>query len=360
MLVSYTLWHWASKISVQTEVIIRVLFLCTGVVPFLEELEMEFKWFTFMAPACKIALSIVLYRGLLGLDCLGKTESQMNLLLKYLHQLLHQGCLRQPWKATEKWLTHPQAITVLAQVCGHGYKINAIKLTSQQMRWQSPSWGVTSLNCFVGGSSEWSIGNFYATLRSLAIAFPDTQFWWPYKLLHLPLVPRLLTITLFIRGRAWVQGCDSCKVMSSNAACTIFILKELVTLCQRHFNNGYFLADMCGGCMMLNPRTNNNRILNSQRYPGDYPTNLECTWKLIAPDKYAIKLTFHDFDIEDSKGCEYDFLDVLLLNKRGETIRFVWCTAHTITVTLRYAHGQWTQPGPLTGQGRAKNTFPGP
>ena len=170
MLVSYTLWHWASKISVQTEVIIRVLFLCTGVVPFLEELEMEFKWFTFMAPACKIALSIVLYRGLLGLDCLGKTESQMNLLLKYLHQLLHQGCLRQPWKATEKWLTHPQAITVLAQVCGHSYKINAIKLTSQQMRWQSPSWGVTSLNCFVGGGSEWSIGNFYATLRSLAIA----------------------------------------------------------------------------------------------------------------------------------------------------------------------------------------------
>ena len=99
----------------------------------------------------------------------------------------------------------------------------------------------------------------------------------------------------------------------------------------------YFLADMCGGCMMLNPQTNNNRILNSQRYPGDYPTNLECTWKLIAPDEYAIKLTFHDFDIEDSKGCEYDFLDVLLLNKRGETIRFVWRTAHTITVISHQA-----------------------
>ena len=106
--------------------------------------------------------------------------------------------------------------------------------------------------------------------------------------------------------------------------------------------NVYFLADTCGGYIMLNPHTNNNQIISSQHYPKHYPADLECTWKVIAPEGYAIKLTIHDIEIEQHfKKCEYDFLDVLLLNRRGETIRFVLCTTHTITViSQKCAHGQ--------------------
>ena len=84
---------------------------------------------------------------------------------------------------------------------------------------------------------------------------------------------------------------------------------------------------------MLNPQTSNNQIISSQHYPKHYPADLECTWKLIAPEGYAIKLTIQDIEIEHHyTKCEYDFLDVLLLNRRGETIRFVLCTTHTLSV----------------------------
>lgn len=68
---------------------------CTGVVPFLEESEVGFKWSTFTAPACKIALPIVLYRHLQGLDSQRKTELRTNFLLQHPH--LVGGSSRNDW-----------------------------------------------------------------------------------------------------------------------------------------------------------------------------------------------------------------------------------------------------------------------
>ena len=73
---------------------------------------------------------------------------------------------------------------------------------------------------------------------------------------------------------------------------------------------------------MLTPQSRNRLVLSSPHYPYEYPANLECVWKLIAPKGYAIKLSFHDFDIEWDQNCEYDFLDILLLNMHGETMRY--------------------------------------
>jgi len=81
-------------------------------------------------------------------------------------------------------------------------------------------------------------------------------------------------------------------------------------------------TEMCGGCIMLTPQNRNRQVLSSPHYPYEYPANLECVWKIIAPKGYAIKLSFHDFDVEWDQNCEYDFLDILLLNMHGEPMRY--------------------------------------
>ena len=73
---------------------------------------------------------------------------------------------------------------------------------------------------------------------------------------------------------------------------------------------------------MLSPQNHRRHVLSSLHYPYKYPANLECVWKLIAPKGYTIRLTFHDFDVEWDQNCEYDFLDIYLLNMHSEAIRY--------------------------------------
>lgn len=61
-------------------------------------------------------------------------------------------------------------------------------------------------------------------------------------------------------------------------------------------------------------------IIESPNYPNDYPANLKCEWRIIAPKSNKIKLEFHDLrlesgslmDDEDDNGrsCSYDYLDI--------------------------------------------------
>ncbi|XP_051921430.1 discoidin, CUB and LCCL domain-containing protein 1 isoform X2 [Hippocampus zosterae] len=43
--------------------------------------------------------------------------------------------------------------------------------------------------------------------------------------------------------------------------------------------------------------------LASENYPGTYPSNTRCTWKLRVPEGRTLRLLFGDFDIESSPGC---------------------------------------------------------
>nr|XP_057940312.1 discoidin, CUB and LCCL domain-containing protein 1 [Doryrhamphus excisus] len=43
--------------------------------------------------------------------------------------------------------------------------------------------------------------------------------------------------------------------------------------------------------------------LASQNYPGTYPSNTWCKWKLRVPEGRKLRLLFGDFDIESSRGC---------------------------------------------------------
>ncbi|XP_068999193.1 discoidin, CUB and LCCL domain-containing protein 1 isoform X1 [Embiotoca jacksoni] len=56
--------------------------------------------------------------------------------------------------------------------------------------------------------------------------------------------------------------------------------------------------------------------LASQNYPGTYPSNTWCKWRLRVAEGRTLRLLFGDFDIESSPGCSNG--SVLVTDKNGE------------------------------------------
>ncbi|XP_070692242.1 discoidin, CUB and LCCL domain-containing protein 1 isoform X2 [Pempheris klunzingeri] len=56
--------------------------------------------------------------------------------------------------------------------------------------------------------------------------------------------------------------------------------------------------------------------LASQNYPGTYPSNTWCKWRLRVPEGRSLRLLFGDFDIESSPGCSNGSL--VITGKDGE------------------------------------------
>ena len=63
--------------------------------------------------------------------------------------------------------------------------------------------------------------------------------------------------------------------------------------------------------------------MTSPNYPRSYPSDLTCVWVIEVASTHVIELEFKTFDIEDSKKCKYDTLEIFdgstvsLLNARG-------------------------------------------
>lgn len=58
--------------------------------------------------------------------------------------------------------------------------------------------------------------------------------------------------------------------------------------------------------------------LASQNYPGTYPSNTWCKWRLQVPESQTLLLLFGDFDIERSPGCSNGSL--VIADKNGEPL----------------------------------------
>ncbi|XP_006795996.1 discoidin, CUB and LCCL domain-containing protein 1 [Neolamprologus brichardi] len=54
----------------------------------------------------------------------------------------------------------------------------------------------------------------------------------------------------------------------------------------------------------------------SQNYPGTYPSNTWCKWRLRVPQGRTLRLLFGDFDVESSPGCSNG--SVMITDKNGE------------------------------------------
>uniref|UniRef100_A0A3B4AIY0 Uncharacterized protein n=1 Tax=Periophthalmus magnuspinnatus TaxID=409849 RepID=A0A3B4AIY0_9GOBI len=61
----------------------------------------------------------------------------------------------------------------------------------------------------------------------------------------------------------------------------------------------YFVGNGCGHTLL----GAESGTLASQNYPGTYPSNIFCKWRLRVPEGRTLRLLFGDFDIENSPGC---------------------------------------------------------
>ncbi|KAM7420505.1 hypothetical protein PAMA_014967 [Pampus argenteus] len=57
--------------------------------------------------------------------------------------------------------------------------------------------------------------------------------------------------------------------------------------------------------------------LSSQNYPGTYPSNTWCKWRLRVPEGRTLRLLFGDFDVESSPGCSNG--SFIIMDKNGQT-----------------------------------------
>lgn len=71
-------------------------------------------------------------------------------------------------------------------------------------------------------------------------------------------------------------------------------------------------GDGCGHTLL----GSESGTLASQYYPGTYPSNTRCTWRLRVPQGRMLRLLFGDFDIESSPGCSNGSLVITV--KTGE------------------------------------------
>ena len=52
----------------------------------------------------------------------------------------------------------------------------------------------------------------------------------------------------------------------------------------------------------------------SPGYPDNYPNNSVCVWTITGREGDRIRLTFTDFDLEESQDCQLDSLEVTSLS----------------------------------------------
>lgn len=67
----------------------------------------------------------------------------------------------------------------------------------------------------------------------------------------------------------------------------------------------------CGQVIQVSTVGNNNTVkITSPGHPKNYGIDLQCTWILVAPKGYHLKLQFTVFNLEEFDDCDADFVRV--------------------------------------------------
>ncbi|KAG8445310.1 hypothetical protein GDO86_010193 [Hymenochirus boettgeri] len=78
---------------------------------------------------------------------------------------------------------------------------------------------------------------------------------------------------------------------------------------------GHLHTFTCGGNL-----SGDTGLLGSEGFPGVYPPNSKCTWKITVPEGKVVVLTFRFIDLESDNLCRYDFVDVYNGHSNGQRI----------------------------------------
>lgn len=98
-----------------------------------------------------------------------------------------------------------------------------------------------------------------------------------------------------IRSSEFIDSIDRC------------VLSALVNINLTSTNRVEGEVDDGCGPMVLNA-TSEMQVLQSPRYPQDYPASLKCRWRISAPTVRIIIVQTDDIDIEESADCTKDRL----------------------------------------------------
>ncbi|XP_077204876.1 procollagen C-endopeptidase enhancer 2 [Paroedura picta] len=71
----------------------------------------------------------------------------------------------------------------------------------------------------------------------------------------------------------------------------------------------------CGGAL-----SGLSGFIGSEGYPGVYPPNSKCTWKITVPQGKVVVLSFRFIDLESDNLCRYDFVDVYSGHDNGQRL----------------------------------------
>lgn len=87
----------------------------------------------------------------------------------------------------------------------------------------------------------------------------------------------------------------------------------------------------CGGVIHADTGT-----FKSPNYPQNFPTNVECSWKIIAHEGSHVEVNFDsDFNIPDSSGtCENSYVKVLEHNLRDFQCQTGACVKYSVQFYL--------------------------
>ncbi|CDQ57439.1 unnamed protein product [Oncorhynchus mykiss] len=83
---------------------------------------------------------------------------------------------------------------------------------------------------------------------------------------------------------------------------------------------GEKLDDGCGHSV-LGPESG---VLSSKSYPGTYPNNTWCEWKIQVPEGNSLVIMFGDLDVE-ARDCQSDYVKVLKGGYGGEHVYGTFC-----------------------------------
>ncbi|KAF4087771.1 hypothetical protein AMELA_G00074460 [Ameiurus melas] len=71
----------------------------------------------------------------------------------------------------------------------------------------------------------------------------------------------------------------------------------------------------CGGNI-----TGDSGVIGSQGYPGVYPPNTKCVWRITVPQGKVVVLNFRFLDLESDNLCRYDHVDVYSGHVNGQRL----------------------------------------
>ncbi|XP_066549031.1 deleted in malignant brain tumors 1 protein [Amia ocellicauda] len=97
----------------------------------------------------------------------------------------------------------------------------------------------------------------------------------------------------------------TCTLLAVGNVCAATTTPEPPTTNTPQASNYYTTSGQCGGYL-----TNSRGLLTSPNYPGNYPSNAQCTWTIHASGYSIIQLQFSYLMLETDASCQFDSVSV--------------------------------------------------